>query len=375
MRCIFGLIFLLFTLCAEAKQMRINILDELNTRKMSFSPQQCDYSMTLNEDKIIAVKQQDVITLSYIGKGQVHIIKNGISVGTYKKIVFSSEDSLPSFKLTISLPKTKVAVYEDVLEVQAYDGELYLFNLVEMPHYIAGVLESEIGNVRYEELLKVQAVISRTYALKHIDRHKPEGYELCDKVHCQVYHGKSRFNPAIKPAVDSTGELIVVDENLQLIEAVFSANCGGQTTNSEDIWSKQRSYLRSVCDTFCITEKQAFWEKRIPKSQWLAYMSKKLNKTVSDPCLIHISDRKVLLPCYEVSYKDLRGDFKLRSTFFDIDEDGDMIVLKGRGFGHGVGMCQEGSTRMAALGYHFTDIIKLYYTNVQVIDARDLNLE
>jgi stage II sporulation protein D len=375
MKYIFGLIFLLSALCTEAKQMRINILDELNTRKMSFSPQQCAYSMTLNEDKIIAVKQQDVITLSYIGKSQVHIIKNGISVGTYKKIVFSSEDSLPSFKLSISLPKTKVAVYEDVLEVQAYDGELYLFNLVEMPHYIAGVLESEIGNVRYEELLKVQAVISRTYALKHIDRHKPEGYELCDKVHCQVYHGKSRFNPAIKPAVDSTGELIVVDENLQLIEAVFSANCGGQTTNSEDIWSKQRSYLRSVCDTFCITEKQAFWEKRIPKSQWLAYMSKKLNKTVSDPCLIHISDRKVLLPCYEVSYKDLRGDFKLRSTFFDIDEDGDMIVLKGRGFGHGVGMCQEGSTRMAALGYHFTDIIKLYYTNVQVIDARDLNLE
>ena len=64
---------------------------------------------------------------------------------------------------------------------------------------------------------------------------------------------------------------------------------------------------------------------------------------------------------------------QLKSTFFSIVSLGDTLVFKGRGFGHGVGMCQEGAMRMAKLGYKYMDVINFYYQNTQLIDLRKLD--
>src|SRR5208337_2379392 len=101
-----------------------------------------------------------------------------------------------------------------------------------------------------------------TYALKNSRKHITEGYNLCDMVHCEVYKGRCT-KPEIILAVSKTSGEVIVDKDNQLINAAFHANCGGQTVNSEDVWSKSATYLKSVNDTFCINMPKARWEKTI----------------------------------------------------------------------------------------------------------------
>jgi stage II sporulation protein D len=363
------LILFFIQLCALcfAKNVRVKILTQYSPKKVILNSFSDNYSVDLGDDKIIKVSEGDVLVINAIGD-YCSVSKNGEILGSFSSVYINSMAEKPYFKMQMILPSTKTTFYPDQMSFQSIDSRLNIVNEVELNHYVAGVIESEIGNVKNDELLKVQAVISRTYALKHIDRHKAEGFELCDQVHCQVYHGKARFNSMILPAVDSTHYEVIQDENGDLIEAVFHANCGGQTVNSEEVWSKKRSYLRSVVDTFCITEKQAHWTKEIDKQKWLNYLNTKSGKVGSDVCEFSNDFRLTKLPCYDVSTEDLRDDFKLRSTFFNVRESLDKVVLEGRGFGHGVGMCQEGSIKQAKLGINYKTIIKFYYANIQIVN-------
>jgi stage II sporulation protein D len=352
-------------------KLKINILNDYNCQRASFTSLNGSYIISSDKDKVISIEMGGTVQIIYSGTNKVQLLSNGASKGIFSKLYFDATDSAANFRLTLQSPLAKTAFYDDDLEVLA-SKELLFINNIELNRYVAGVLEGEIGNVKNNEFLKLQAVISRTYAMKHRHyRHAGENFELCDKVHCQVYHGKSRFNHSIRPAVDSTGYQVIADSDTDLIEAVFSANCGGMTCNSEEIWSKQRSYLRCVVDTFCTSQPQASWQKSMSKSAWLQYLSKKTKANITDPCISEIHTRQANLSCYPVSYKDIRNDLKLRSAFFNITSSGDQIILKGRGFGHGVGMCQEGSMRMAELGYCYSDVIHFYYTGVRLVDLTD----
>jgi stage II sporulation protein D len=80
--------------------------------------------------------------------------------------------------------------------------------------------------------------------------------------------------------------------------------------------------------------------------------------------------------CYDstlqIPRRAMRTDLKLRSTHFDIEHTSEEVIFKGRGFGHGVGLCQEGAMRMSKLGYSYKDIIHFYYTDVHLIQRRML---
>ena len=80
--------------------------------------------------------------------------------------------------------------------------------------------------------------------------------------------------------------------------------------------------------------------------------------------------------CHDTSLhiprRAMRTDLKLRSTQFQIEATSTEVVFKGRGFGHGVGLCQEGAMRMSQLGYTYKDIIHFYYTDVHLIQRRML---
>ena len=71
--------------------------------------------------------------------------------------------------------------------------------------------------------------------------------------------------------------------------------------------------------------------------------------------------------------KNVRTDFQLKSTYFSLQTVGDTLVFSGRGFGHGIGMCQEGAMRMAKAGYNYKEVLDFYYKNVHLIDLKDLN--
>jgi stage II sporulation protein D len=226
----------------------------------------------------------------------------------------------------------------------------------------------------------VQAILARTFALAHINKHVTEGFSLCDLVHCQAYHGKPRDLNVFR-AVEATEGLVVVDHNLDLIVAAFHSNSGGQTANSEDVWGGHTSYLRSIVDTFSRSMPNYSWEKRMPASEWLSYLRDRHNFPTETDSGRNIAlnfrqdNRKSHLECssVKVPLRSVRQDLQLRSTFFSVSRLGsDSVVLSGRGYGHGLGMCQEGAMLMARRGYSYQEILDYYYQNIRLIDLEKL---
>ena len=147
--------------------------------------------------------------------------------------------------------------------------------------------------------------------------------------------------------------------------------------NSEDVWSIPTPYLKSVKDTFCRHMPNATWTYSMPKSKWLKYLQKKYDYDISKPgaldsvLIFEQNERKRFL-APNIPLKTIRYDLNLKSAFFDIHVKNNTMVFKGRGYGHGVGLCQEGAINMAHLGYSYRDIIHYYYRNVQIVNYHKL---
>jgi stage II sporulation protein D len=270
--------------------------------------------------------------------------------------------------------------YPGRIEAVAAGGRLLLVNQVPLEAYIAGVVSAEAGKEHHQEYYKLQAVSSRTYALTNQRKHLPDGFDLCDGVHCQVYHGRNR-NDSIQLAVEATKGLVIVDPGIRLIHATFHSNCGGETMNAEDLWSKHEPYLRAVRDTFCLSAPHASWERTLSRREWLGYLDRRFGLNVADSSQLaavlhyepqcrdlYLGNTWPLLPL-----KQVREDLNLRSTFFTVHADGERVLLKGRGFGHAVGLCQEGAMGMARAGRSYTDILHHYFANVHLVDLSTLD--
>ena len=259
-------------------------------------------------------------------------------------------------------------------------GKLYLVNEAWLDRYVEGVTEAESGKGHQIEYYKVQSLIARTYALANLQRHATNGFHLCDEVHCQAYKGKARFEPRIQEATLATKDQVLVDHNIKLITAAFHSNCGGQTLNAEHVWSRPLSYLVGRPDTFCLAMPNSQWEKRMKRSDWNHYLQKNAideSQAMNDSALMH-SYQPTLRPHFfadssaRIRMTSVRRDLGLRSAFFVVEEQGDTIRFMGRGFGHGVGLCQEGGMRMAQLGYDCRSILHYYYKDVHIIDRRQI---
>jgi len=300
---------------------------------------------------------------------------------TAKTIRFFSPD-ITNSEFSIIHPKlSNSRTYKGHLTITAKESNLQLVNTLELDDYVCGVVNAEVGKGRHPELYKAQSLLVRTYALSHLYKHLPEGYNLCDQVHCQVYYGTCQSS-SIFEAVKSTHHLIIVDKDLNLIVAAFHSNSGGQTVNSEDIWGSKKEYLRSVKDTFSIGMPSYRWQKKIALAEWIRYL-KKYKYPVDDSEALNFAtnfkqyNRNVYLHYnhIKIPLKNIREELKLMSTFFDISLNAtkDTVIFSGRGFGHGVGLSQEGAMKMAKLGLNYKQIINFYYQNVILIDLKKLN--
>ena len=284
------------------------------------------------------------------------------------------EEAIDDYVLRSIRPSRPDARYKDILWVRTSVEELLPLLLIEdIDAYVAGVVESESGKEEFLEYYKVQAVISRTYAMGHLRRHEDEGFMLCDQVHCQVYHGYARFNPDIIQASDATKEQVLVDSDMNLITASYHSNCGGYTVNSEDVWSKALPYLRSRKDTFCLQSPHSIWYASIPKSEWGAFLSSRTedSESVTDERMrgFQRDARQARMSLSEEAHiltKDIRARWRLKSSYFHLEDQGDNWRLAGRGFGHGVGLCQEGAMGMVCHGFDYQDL-SFYYKDVHLI--------
>lgn len=283
--------------------------------------------------------------------------------------------------LTIDAVANKKVVtrtYDGELQLAVFNGQLVCVNKIGIEQYVPGVIQAEVGKGNLLEFNKVKAIIIRTYALSNIRKHELEGAHLCDDVHCQVYRGKSVVQNILF-AVKQTESMVLVDTSLQLVNAAFHANCGGHTCNSEDVWQKKLNYLRGVPDSFCTKLPDHYWSKKITKTEWLNYFNVKykiqLTDSASKPLLAFTqTTRKVyFLSSPSVQLKTLREDWKLRSTWFEVTSDETYVLLSGKGFGHGVGLCQQGAMQMSKKGYTSRQIIDYYFMGVVLINYNQLN--
>lgn len=309
----------------------------------------------------------------------IEVKLNETTLGIFRYVKFAGDESR-EIKLKLQNPDRKQRIYQDNISFMVVDGSMRIINEAELDHYIAGVTEAEAGSRSALEFYKAQAILARTFALSHINKHVTEGFMLCDQVHCQAYYGKPR-DVSIFTAIEQTRGKVVVDENLNLIVAAFHSNSGGETANSEDVWGSRTSYLRSVRDSFSTRMPNARWERRMLADDWLSYLKLKHNFPVDEregrlAALNFKQDsRKIYLECSnsKVPLKNVRTDLQLKSTFFDVKPlDNDSIIISGRGYGHGLGMCQEGAMRMVKLGYNYMDILNFYYKDIQLIDLHKL---
>jgi stage II sporulation protein D len=308
---------------------------------------------------------------------KVSLKSNEKILGVFDSVLFKTNSKDAYFSLRNISSSSKLKKYNNnLLVVNSGGTKLKLINRVEMENYLGGVIESEGGSGKHIEYYKVQAIISRTYALEHWDKHRSEGFQLCDGVHCQAYQSMRQNSTDIAKAVSQTRGLVLVDKDRNMAKCFFHANCGGQTSPADFVWNEPVDYCASVSDTFCTRSKQATWTKRIPAEKWKSYLVSEfgfnLNDTIAAPFMYwyeqHHRDAFFIHPKFGIPLRDLRIKFDLKSTWFSCYPEGDEIVLTGKGFGHGVGLCQEGAMRMATLGFKHEQILNFYFTGLSLVN-------
>lgn len=263
------------------------------------------------------------------------------------------------------------------IEVWKGTAGLYLINELPMEDYVKSVVSAEVGTSWEMEALKAQAVISRTYAYYQKHLKNGEKFDLTSSVLHQVYKGMS-IDKRIEYAVMNT-ESEVLTFNGKLIEALYHSTSGDSTEDSLEVFGKSYPYLKPV-ETKCETSPYWVWERKIPTEEIAkalglsevrdikitGYTSTKRAKTVD---IVHQKGRM------SVKATDLRkfvGWNRLPSTNFNVSRSGDAFVFEGRGYGHGVGLCQWTALEMARKGINYKEILAYFYpgTLIQLYENR-----
>lgn len=333
------------------------------------------YKLTKNGQPWLNLSKGNLLQIKSSGKG-IQVIYQGTTYDVSSFVELKRNAWSASLKVIKSEGyNLKNRIYQDNFKIENRDGNLRIINTVFLEHYVSGVVEAESGAQQNLEYYKVQAVICRTYALANLRRHEQEGFHLCDQVHCQVFKGKAHHNANIVKATNITQNLVLVDRNLKLVNTSFHSNCGGQTANSKDVWTYELSHLKSVCDTFCVHQPHAYWERTLSRRDWLNYFSDTFQLPIyQDSVLLkkiliyNPEGRDALFPVADtIKMKHIRDHWKLPSALFAVCAQQDSVILRGNGFGHGVGLCQEGAMQMSSKGYSYDEILKYYYSDVQIL--------
>lgn len=368
LQCLFTLAFSLYQHPTTAQTIAVGLQTTKQNGSVLFSPKNGAYVL-LNEDAdtIYRFRSDDAMSVTAMGDQlQVRSPYGLNSVVTQVRLI--GMGTSPTFRLRMNDDKNDLE-YLDDLTISANKGQLRMVDHVSIERYVGRVVQCEVGHGAEDEYYKIQSIICRTYATRHLARHASEGYDLCDSEHCQVFSGLKKTSDEVIRATSATSGLVMVDPNEQLILSAFHANCGGQTANSEDVWKESRSYLTSVNDTFCLKARSATWERSIPLGEMLAQLGFNADTTGSSGWKFEQAERRKFFVFGKDSIEtaQMRRLLQLRSTYFDVHFKNGKAVFNGRGYGHGVGLCQQGAMRMAQAGYTYSQILGYYYKGVSLI--------
>ena len=277
------------------------------------------------------------------------------------------------------------------VRVQMHEGAAVVVRDVPLEQYVEATILSEVtpdaaDEAVAERMFEVQAIIARTYAVANAGRHAAEGFDLCSTTHCQLYEPArlrtSRWAAAAQEAVRRTaGQLVWFGD--QPANAVFHADCGGHTSNATAVWGGAAvPYLVAAPDD-CQTG----------HSDWTFEASAEAVRTA-----LNADSRTavgVTLDRIDVAGRDAAGRAELvalrgsrtfvvrgevfrdamtralgvkavKSTLFSVKRTGDRFAFAGRGYGHGVGLCQAGAQARIRSGATTEDVLHHYFPGTQV---------
>ncbi len=370
------ILLLCLSINLNAADFAIKVYSQHNIKSLTFTSLIGKYSVECDENPLDEADKNANYTLS-IEKNKIRLKKDQKDLGLFYSIEFKGEGLKNIFKIKPQNTDLKERIYDDDLLISVEKGFLKIINNVDIEHYVAGVVQSEIlGSCDSLEFFKIQALISRTYAINNMMKHYKDGFNLCDDVHCQVYKSRCNKYPILMATTITSGD-VVVDKNKRMISAAFCSNSGGETINSEDLWSIPTTYLKSVKDTFSNGMRNSVWEYKMPAKDWLKYLKDNFKYPVEDN---EMAEKALLFeqPSRKIFFNDsiplklIRRDLGLKSTFFSISQQGENVVFKGKGYGHGVGLSQEGAIKMVKYKYKADAIIKFYYQDVDIINYQEI---
>lgn len=258
---------------------------------------------------------------------------------------------------------------------------LLVVNHVDLEEYVKGVVPAEVNATWHLEMLKVQAVASRTYALHQQMLSAARHYDVVAGIQDQVYRGRQGIDARVAQAVESTRGLVVTYQRAP-IYAAFSSTAAGVTEDAMNVWSMDLPYLKGVECPFDVESPFYRWTasfKRDMLEKKLRKQGFSLGAIVEISPLTHsragrVATLRILHSQGEliVRGEDLRkavGYTIVQSTQFSIESIGEEVFLSGFGAGHAVGLCQWGAKELAELGYSFSSILRYYYPGTELQDA------
>lgn len=265
------------------------------------------------------------------------------------------------------------------------EGTLNVINVVDLEKYIKGVLYHEISHKWPMEVIKAQAVAARSYAIYSMEQSKVRDFDVTNDIYSQVYGGKNSERYRTGLAVDETkGEVLIY--NGKILPAFFHATCGGVTESVSEVWNMDLPPLRGGLCPYCKKSPHMKWKRNFR----LKDIQSKLNLRGYKIGLIrsievaerNLSDRIKSLKItsrdgqvLRVSGKDFRdivGPNDIRSNSYDVVMRGYYVDFYGRGWGHGVGLCQWGAYGMSQLQFDYKAILRHYYPGSRLADMDDL---
>lgn len=262
---------------------------------------------------------------------------------------------------------------------------------IKLDEYLYGVVSAEMPANFELEALKAQAVVARTYTIYKIinDGHKHEGANICDNsACCQAWITKedrlvrweenvreSNWNKIVE-AVNSTQGKIITYGGLP-INAFFHSNSGGATETTANVWGGTGyPYLQSVETSGEDTYSQYSSEVTLTKQNFIDKIKEKHSNFEIDFTqensikILEYTDgnrvKKIKIGNLELSGVEVRTLLVLKSANFTVTIEGENIKFQVKGYGHGVGMSQTGADSMAKSGSNYEEIIKHFYTGVEI---------
>ena len=309
-------------------------------------------------------------------------------------IMVAASCSAPATRAT--LPSAR-APEPAAIRVGVKEGNRITIRKVPFETYVQATILSEFAPPNgdpdvVERMLEVQAVIGRTYALSHLNRHGSEGFDVCATTHCQLFEPSrlttSRWAAQSANAVRRTTATVLWFRDGPA-EALFHADCGGHTSRADEVWSGTgQPYLVSSEDDGPAASAHATWRYETTEAAMVAALNKdprtKVGTTLRgiqvlerDPAgraeriAIHGSqDRIVRGEEFRDALAQSFGGRAIKSTWFEIRRVGSSYILDGRGFGHGVGLCQAGALARIRAGAKLPAVLQQYFPGTRLITLR-----